>query len=98
MVTGDSKYQDWSYNAFLAANSTARVGSGFTTLSDVQMPDGGKKFNFQPSFWFAETLKYMYLIHADKDFLYGPTASDPADFTYVLNTECHPIKVAKKSR
>lgn len=69
MVTGDTKYQDWSYNAFLAANSTARVGSGFTTLSDVTAPGGGKKGNFQPSFWFAETMKYMYLIQSDRNFL-----------------------------
>lgn len=53
MATGDKKYQDWSYNAFLAANSTARVASGFTTLSDVNSPGGGTKHNFQPSFWLA---------------------------------------------
>jgi len=34
------------------------------------MADGGKKGNVQPSFWFAETMKYLYLIHADANFLY----------------------------
>lgn len=63
-ATGDQQYRDWAWNAFVAINSTARVGSGFAELQDVNAADGGGFNDFQDSFWFAEVLKYSYLIHA----------------------------------
>jgi mannosyl-oligosaccharide alpha-1,2-mannosidase len=63
-VTGDTKYQDWAWDAFNAINSTCRAGSGFAGLSDVNAVGGGTKQDFQESFLFAETMKYSYLIHA----------------------------------
>lgn len=89
-VTRDSKYQDWAWDAFMAINSTTRVGSGFSDISDVNAPDGGEKLNNQDSFLFAEVLKYSYLIQA---------ADSPWDVNYdgsnqyVFNTEAHPLKV-----
>lgn len=63
-ITGDSKYQDWAWDAFVAINATTRTATGFTSISDVNAPGGGDKFNNQESFFFAEVLKYSYLIHA----------------------------------
>lgn len=63
-ATGDPKYQEWAWDAFVAINKTCRVGSGYSTIKNVNQPDGGGFADFQESFWFAEVLKYSYLIHA----------------------------------
>jgi mannosyl-oligosaccharide alpha-1,2-mannosidase len=64
-ATGDPKYQDWAWAAFQAINATCRVGSGYSDIKDVNKPGGGGFDDFQESFWFAEVLKYSYLIHAE---------------------------------
>lgn len=61
---GDEKYREWAWDAFVAINATTRVGSGFSSISDVTVPGGGSFSNEQESFFFAEVLKYVYLIHA----------------------------------
>lgn len=63
-ATGNQMYRDWSYEAFLAINNTCAVGSGYAQLNDVNAPGGGGFNDFQDSFFFAEVLKYAYLIHA----------------------------------
>jgi mannosyl-oligosaccharide alpha-1,2-mannosidase len=63
-ATGDQTYRDWAWNAFVAINTTARTGSGFAELKDVNQPNGGGFMDFQDSFLFAEVMKYSYLIHA----------------------------------
>lgn len=63
-ATGDQKYRDWAWTAFVAINATARTGSGFAELKDVNKQNGGGFMDFQDSFLFAEVLKYSYLIHA----------------------------------
>ena len=64
-ATGDPIYQEWAWEAFLAINKTCSVGSGFSSINDVNVADGGGYSDFQESFWFAEVLKYSYLIHAE---------------------------------
>lgn len=64
-ATGDPKYQDWAWDAFRRVNETCRVGSGYSSIRDVNKPGGGGFDDFQESFWFAEVLKYSYLIHAE---------------------------------
>lgn len=64
-ATGDAKYQEWAWEAYLAINATCRVGSGYSSINDVNEVGGGGFQNFQESFWFAEVLKYSYLIHAE---------------------------------
>lgn len=64
-ATGDTKYQDWAWEAYLAINETCRAGSGYSAINDVNVPGGGGFSDFQESFWFAEVLKYSYLIHAE---------------------------------
>ncbi|KAL8957061.1 MAG: hypothetical protein Q9183_006156, partial [Haloplaca sp. 2 TL-2023] len=55
-------YRDWAWDAFVAVNTTCRVKYGFSSISDVNVPDGGEKKNFQESFLFGEVLKYSYMI------------------------------------
>ncbi|KAK5662016.1 hypothetical protein OQA88_10127 [Cercophora sp. LCS_1] len=89
-ATGDPKYQEWAWDAFLAINETCRAGSGYSSIENVNRPFGGRHTDFQESFWFAEVLKYSYLIHAED----APWQVQ-ADHTnqYVYNTEAHPIRM-----
>lgn len=64
-ATGDPIYQEWAWEAYLAINETCRVGSGYSAVDDVTTVGGGSFEDFQESFWFAEVLKYSYLIQAD---------------------------------
>ncbi|KAF2151606.1 glycoside hydrolase family 47 protein [Myriangium duriaei CBS 260.36] len=92
-ATGNQKYRDWSWNAFSAIVKYCGVqnkGSGFAGLRDVTKDDGGGYIDNQPSFFFAETLKYAYLIHApDADY---QVKKDKRQL-FVFNTEAHPLKV-----
>jgi hypothetical protein len=51
LMIGNTTYQDWSYDAFLAINKACRPGSGFTGISDVSSLTGGTPDDNQPSFW-----------------------------------------------
>ncbi|KAI5241641.1 glycoside hydrolase family 47 protein [Aureobasidium subglaciale] len=92
-ATGDPKYQEWSWKAFQAINATCRVGSGFSSITNVNASHGGKFTNFQESYMFAETFKYAWLIHAEDSKVHvgkGETQN------WVFNTEGHPFKVRAK--
>ncbi|KAF3395669.1 putative mannosyl-oligosaccharide alpha-1,2-mannosidase 1B [Talaromyces pinophilus] len=90
-VTGDTKYQDWAWDAFLAINSTCHVGSGYSGLDNVNIAGGAGFDNEQESFLFAEVLKYSYMIHAeDADWQVKADGSNK----FVFNTEAHPFKIA----
>jgi len=88
-ATGDTKYQDWAWDAFLAINKTCNVGDGFSGIADVNNPKGGMPDDFQESFWFAEVLKYSYLIQATD----AKVQVEVADNKWVFNTEAHPFRV-----
>lgn len=72
-ITGNSTYQDWAWDAFVAINATTRTDSGFSSVSDVNAAGGGAKTDLQESFLFAEVMKYSYLIHAPVGF---PSSQD----------------------
>jgi mannosyl-oligosaccharide alpha-1,2-mannosidase len=94
-ATKDEKYQDWAWDAFVAINSTTRVGSGYSSINDVNVVGGGGFTDFQESFWFAEVLKYSYLIQSeDAEWQVGDGGRD----AWVFNTEAHPFKVAGGSK
>lgn len=58
-----------------------RTGSGYTTIKDVITKEKG---DLMPSYFLAETMKYLYLLFAnDQDF-------DPRKV--VFNTEAHPLR------
>ncbi|KAH9907309.1 glycoside hydrolase family 47 protein [Xylariomycetidae sp. FL2044] len=90
-ATGDTKYQDWAWDAFRAINATCTAGVGFSSITDVNAPGGGSFTDSQESFWFAEVLKYSYMIQAGE----APWQVN-ADHNneWVWNTEAHPVKVA----
>ncbi|KAJ4361670.1 hypothetical protein N0V95_001654 [Ascochyta clinopodiicola] len=90
-ATGDTKYQDWAWDAFVAINATTRVGSGYSTIQDVTAAQGGGFSDMMESFWFAEVLKYSYLIQVDDDAEWQ--VSRFGRNKWVLNTEAHPVRV-----
>lgn len=64
-ATGDEKYKEWAWDAILRINYTCAIGSGYSAITNVDEPRGGGFYDFQESFWFAEVLKYSYLIFAE---------------------------------
>ncbi|KAA6315505.1 MAG: hypothetical protein EZS28_055411, partial [Streblomastix strix] len=57
---------------------------GYTTLSSINQQDSIRRMNEMPSFFFAETLKYIYLTFTDANEVV------PLD-EWVFTTEAHPI-------
>ncbi|KAI9741587.1 MAG: maturation of Asn-linked oligosaccharides protein [Claussenomyces sp. TS43310] len=89
-ITGDSIYQDWAWNAYLAVNASCAAGSGYAELQDVNTTSLSWNDD-QDTFFFAEVLKYAYLIHTP-DALYQTDVNGTN--SYVFNTEAHLFKVA----
>ncbi|KAG2006822.1 mannosyl-oligosaccharide 1,2-alpha-mannosidase [Coprinopsis cinerea AmutBmut pab1-1] len=83
-ATGDTKYLDRAVHAVEAFNKYLRVESGgYTGITDVNQLFG-PRYDYTESFWYAETLKYLYL-----------TFDDPTHISvdeWVFNTEAHPFK------
>ncbi|KAK0275228.1 hypothetical protein LTR35_011276 [Friedmanniomyces endolithicus] len=84
-ITGDSRWAEYAWQNFLAINETARNANGFATVNNVNEPFGGSMTNALDSFFFAEVMKYLYLIFSD------PSLIHLAE--WVFNTEAHPYPV-----
>ena len=85
-MTKEEKYRDWAWDAVEAIEKHCRTENGYSGITDVTS-DNPPKDDVQQSFFFAETLKYLYLIFSDDDVL-------PLD-KYVFNTEAHPFLIKK---
>uniref|UniRef100_A0A1I8IBQ7 alpha-1,2-Mannosidase n=2 Tax=Macrostomum lignano TaxID=282301 RepID=A0A1I8IBQ7_9PLAT len=86
-VTGDRKYQDWGWAIFQAFEKYTKVQpAGYVSISDVTNARNPGKRTKCESFWFAETLKYFFLLFSeDNDLL-------PLD-KWLFNTEAHPLPI-----
>lgn len=84
-ITKDDKYRQWGYEIFQNFVEHSRVvdSSGIVSYTSLDDITTGKKRDNMESFWFAETLKYLYLLFDDTNQL-------PLD-KYVFNTEAHPM-------
>jgi Glycosyl hydrolase family 47 len=76
--THDARYVAMGETFFDDLVKYARVDNGYTTLKSVVTKEKG---DWMPSFFLAETLKYLYLLFSDNNML------DNA----VFNTEAHPL-------
>jgi mannosyl-oligosaccharide alpha-1,2-mannosidase len=81
-LTKNHMYRDWAWDMVEALNKHCRTEDGFTGLRDVTNT-GSIRDDTQPSYFLAETLKYLYLIFSDDDVL-------PLE-KFVFNTEGHPL-------
>ncbi|ORZ13469.1 glycoside hydrolase [Absidia repens] len=86
-MTGDSSYQDKAWRIFEALEKYCKVKYGYSRIKDVTVkdPKDAKHDDFQESFIFAETFKYLYLIFSDPNLI--------SLNEYVFNTEAHPFKL-----
>lgn len=79
--TGDKKYLAMGETFFAGLKKYCRTDAGYTELKDVATKEKGDRME---SFFFAETMKYLYLLFAPKETL----QFDKVIFT----TEAHPIR------
>lgn len=83
-LTGNPIYREWGWKLFQAIERNCKLPYGYGSYADVTQA-GKQAVNKQESFFFAETLKYLYMLQS-------PEHSMSLD-EYVLNTEAHPLKI-----
>lgn len=87
-VTKDPKYRQWGLEIAKAIERNCKVPTGgYTSLQDVHNPKFPMPRDKQESFFIAETLKYLYLLFCNEDYL---SLDD-----WVFNTEAHPLPIIK---
>jgi mannosidase alpha-like ER degradation enhancer 2 len=77
----DPQYQEMGRRFFIGLLTQCRTDAGYTVLKDVVTKEKG---DLQPSYFLAETLKYLYL-------LFAPEKTLDLDHV-VFNTEAHPLR------
>jgi len=91
-VTGNEKYRTWAWSIFSALRRYARVDSGYAVIENVNnvepdSKDTPRHLDQMDSYFLAETLKYLYLIFAEK----------PQDVLslkqFLMNTEAHLLPI-----
>ncbi|QUC23549.1 uncharacterized protein UV8b_07790 [Ustilaginoidea virens] len=91
-ITGDPGYQETAWEMFQATHRAAKTKHGHGAVHDVTIAtdEASREDNvedYMESFWFAETLKYYYLIFS------SPSLISLDEF--VLNTEAHPFRIPR---
>lgn len=84
-TTGDPKFQDWGWEIWQSIEKWCKTPNGFAGIRDVTNTNHVQHDDTQQSFFFAETLKYLYLLFSPNDLI-------PLD-KYVFNTEAHPLGI-----
>ncbi len=79
--TGDKKYREMGITFLESLKKYCRVEKGYAQIKDVTTME---KVDSMESFFLAETLKYLYLLFAEK----GTVSLDEV----VFNTEAHPLR------
>ncbi|KAJ1984254.1 hypothetical protein H4R34_000766 [Dimargaris verticillata] len=87
-LTGNPIYQSMGWDAYKALERFTRAPAGYATIKDVETARRrDNQYDAMPSFFLAETLKYLFLLFSDKDVY---SLDD-----YVFNTEAHPFKIIR---
>jgi ER degradation enhancer, mannosidase alpha-like 2 len=79
--TKDPRYLEMGHTFFDGLFAHCRTDAGYTVLKDVVTKEKG---DLMPSYFLAETLKYLYL-------LFAPDKTLDLDHV-VFNTEAHPLR------
>ena len=92
-MTGDETFRDWGWHIVTHIDKHCRTPMGFSALHNVtEVPP--RQSDDMESFFFAETLKYAFLLFSSPDVV-------PLD-AFVFNTEGHPFAIpdlaAKRDR
>ncbi|KAF5355355.1 hypothetical protein D9758_006099 [Tetrapyrgos nigripes] len=83
-VTGDSKWRNRGWRIFEALERHTKTPYGYASLRTTEVVPPSKEDDM-PSYFLAETLKYLYLMFTNED----PISLDK----WVFNTEAHPFPV-----
>ncbi|KAJ6580973.1 glycoside hydrolase [Mycena capillaripes] len=83
-TTGAEIWRERGWAIFEAIEKHARLERGYASLSDVDKTPA-QHLDEMPSFFLAETLKYLYLLFVDQEII-------PLD-KWVFNTEAHPFPI-----
>ncbi|KAF8717523.1 hypothetical protein AX14_012169 [Amanita brunnescens Koide BX004] len=83
-LTGEEKWRDRGWEIFQAIEKHCRTEYGYASVSMLDSLPAHHR-DEMPSFFLAETLKYLYLLFLDNDIL-------PLDH-WVFNTEAHPFPI-----
>lgn len=86
-LTADTEWQDKGWHMFEAIAKHTRTDIANAMLKNVMVTHPAQGDSME-SFWLAETLKYFYLLYSE------PTLVSLDEF--VLNTEAHPFRWAKR--
>lgn len=87
-MTGDSAYYRMNEHFWSDIKKHCRTDLAFTSIENVETME---KRDYMPTFFFAETLKYLYLTFSNGG--HGYRFED-----YLFNTEAHPLKRADFDR
>ncbi|KAJ6608238.1 glycoside hydrolase [Mycena sp. CBHHK59/15] len=82
-TTGDVKWRERGWAVFQSLEKYTRAKYGYTTIR--WLDEHPMQFDSMPSWFLAETLKYLFLLFTDEDLI-------PLD-KWVLSTEAHPLPV-----
>jgi len=91
-VTGQEQYRSWAWAIFSSIRQYARVDGGYAVVENVNSVEADSSVNPRhtdqmDSYFLAETLKYLYLIFAER----------PQDVVslsrFLLNTEAHLLPI-----
>jgi mannosyl-oligosaccharide alpha-1,2-mannosidase len=90
--TGNEKYRNWAWEIFESMREMYATDTGWTGIRDVRKKEAiispQNRDDITQTFFFAETLKYLYLTFG---------SSDEIDLSeWVFNTEAHPVKVSRE--
>lgn len=86
-ITGDKRLQEMAWDVFQSLEKFCKIPSGgYAALKDVNDPTKGH-IDDMPSYFLAETLKYLLLIFGPDDYV---SLED-----FVFTTEGHPLRKAR---
>ncbi|KAF5377767.1 hypothetical protein D9757_008115 [Collybiopsis confluens] len=83
-ITGNVKWRDRGWKIFESIERHTKTPTGYASLKTVEVIPAVKDDDM-PSYFFAETLKYLYLMFIDED----PVPLDQ----WVFNTEAHALPI-----
>ncbi|THU86220.1 glycoside hydrolase family 47 protein [Dendrothele bispora CBS 962.96] len=86
-TTGDDTWRKRGWMIFQSIERHAKTEHGYASLLhvDTRLPDSPALKDEMPSYFLAETLKYLYLLFTDEEII--PLSK------YVFNTEAHPLPI-----
>ncbi|ESK90496.1 glycoside hydrolase family 47 protein [Moniliophthora roreri MCA 2997] len=83
-TTGDERWRERGWAVFQSIERYAKTEYGYASINEVDS-DAPTLKDEMPSYFMAETLKYLYLLFTDEEII-------PLD-KWVFNTEAHPLPI-----